>query len=115
MNVNQKGCLVAFPVWLGLIMFLMGGGATWTLAGAALCGLFAVAVLLVPTRKLPAVAQPGRITALPCSICGGTVFTTGRLLGGYFSGSKSSFLPDTHHLQARRCNQCGHVDLFTEN
>ena len=55
----------------------------------------------------------------PCPICGGTDFTWGNLSDASYirftkSGFKSFWGIGRKKIAARRCDTCGHLQLFTE-
>ncbi len=55
--------------------------------------------------------------AAPCQCCGGTTFTPGRVSGFgrlYFwpFGRHVFSFSRSERLDARKCNTCGHVQLF---
>lgn len=64
---------------------------------------------------------------LPCAICCGVSFTWGgvakidhhsqnlRFFAQGRSTLKKFFMAGGEHLVSRKCNTCGHVDLFTED
>jgi hypothetical protein len=53
----------------------------------------------------------------PCPICGGTRFTWGKPLGKTytrFRPADAGLLSWGEPMEARKCNNCGNVQLFTK-